>query len=85
MANNQSTNQPGAKTEESRTKEFRDTSGNRPNGEQEMTNDNKTKQGEEDEHDPALLDKSKAELAYERGGSGHSGNSDTRNGSRGQQ
>ncbi len=85
MANNQSTNQPGAKTEESRTKKFRDTSGNRPNGEQEMTNDDKTKQGQEDEHDPALLDKSKAELTYERGGSGRSGHSNSRNGSRGQQ
>ena len=87
MANNKTTDQPGSNDkrphgEHTRNHEARDTSGLRPNGEQTMTNSNKSKQGPEEEHDPAINHKTKAELAEERGGHGHSGNSGKRNGSR---
>lgn len=85
MANNKTTNQPGSNDnqphgEHTRNHDAHDTSKNRPNGEQEMINDNKSKQGPEDSHDTES--KSKAELADERGGHGHSGHSGSRNGSR---
>ena len=76
MANNKTMNQPGS--EESRTN-ARDTNGERPNMEREMSNENKSKQEPEDDH---KAPKSKKELADERGGHGHSGHSDSRNGSR---
>lgn len=87
MANNKTTDQPGSNdqqphAERTRNNQARDTSGERPNGEQTMTNSNKTKQGSEDEHDPAINGKTKDELADERGGHGHSGHSGNRNGSR---
>ena len=50
------------------------------NAEQTMTNANKSKQGPENEH--MHQEMSKAELADERGGHGHSGHSGNRNGSR---
>ncbi len=85
MANNKTTNQPGSNdmqphAERTRNHEAHDTSKNRPNGERTMTNSNKSKQGEEEDHD--LEGKSKSELADERGGHGHSGHSGNRNGSR---
>jgi hypothetical protein len=47
-----------------------------------MSDSHKTKQGPEEEHDPAVHGKTKNELADERGGHGHSGHSGNRNGSR---
>ena len=87
MANNKSTNQPGSNEtqphgEQTRHQDAHDTSKNRPNGEQTMTNSNKSKQGAEEEHDPAITGKTKNDLADERGGHGHSGHSGNRNGSR---
>ena len=85
MANHKTTDQPGSNdkqptAERTRNQEAHDTGKNRPNGEQTMTPSNKSKQGPEDEH--VLDGKSKAELAEERGGHGHSGHSGSRNGSR---
>ncbi|GAB2558744.1 hypothetical protein [Spirosoma areae] len=85
MANNKTTNQPGSNdmqphAERTRNQEAHDTSKNRPNGERTMTNSNKTKQGEEDNH--VLDNTSEEKLADERGGHGHSGHSGNRNGSR---
>ncbi|MBD2751547.1 hypothetical protein [Spirosoma validum] len=85
MANNKTINQPGSNDaqpgrERSRNQNAQNSGGQRPNGEKTMTNTNKTKQGEEDNHN--LQDISKSELADERGGHGHSGHSDSRNGSR---
>ncbi|MCY7358702.1 MAG: hypothetical protein LH609_14840 [Rudanella sp.] len=76
MANNKTMNQPGS---ESSHTNARDTNGERPNMEREMSNENKTKQEPEAEH---KAPKSKQQLADERGGHGHSGHSDSRNGSR---
>ncbi len=83
MANNKTTNQPGSNDkqphgEQTRHTDARDTSKNRPNGERTMTNADKSKQGPEDD----FSNMSKAELADERGGHGHSGHSNSRNGSR---
>ncbi|UFH55993.1 hypothetical protein [Spirosoma sp. KNUC1025] len=85
MANHKTTNQPGSNdlqpnAERTRNQQAHDTSKNRPNGEREMTNANKSKQGEEDDH--SMQGMSKKELADERGGHGHSGHSSSRNGSR---
>lgn len=85
MAHNKTTDQPGSNDmqpgrERSRNQQAHDTSGQRPNGERTMTNSNKSKQGEEDDHSTQNM--SKKELADERGGHGHSGHSDSRNGSR---
>lgn len=85
MANHKSVDQPGSKDEQphserTRKHEFHDTSFTRPNAERNMQPSNKTKQGPEEEH--VLHGKSKAELAEERGGHGHSGHSSSRNGSR---
>ena len=87
MGNNKSTDQPGSKderphSERTRNYEAHDSGGQRPNAEQARTNQDKSKQGQEEEHDPALVGKSTAELAKERGGHGHSGHSNSRNGSR---
>lgn len=84
MANNKTTNQPGSNDlqpgrERSRNQEANDTGGQRPNAEKTMTNANKTKQGEEDNHDTQKM--SKKELADERGGHGRSGHSSNRSGS----
>ena len=85
------TNQPGSNDNqphgENRNHDAHDTSHQRPNGEQDMTNANKSKQGEEDDHAPQGRQqtpggKTKTELAEERGGHGHSGHSNSRNGSR---
>jgi hypothetical protein len=85
MANHKTTDQPGSNdkqphSERTRNHEAHDTSFTRPNGERTMQPSNKTKQGPEEEH--VLHDKSKAELAEERGGHGHSGHSSSRKGSR---
>lgn len=79
-----STNQPGSNdqqpgSEGNRNHEAHDTGGDRPSMEQVMSTENKSKQGPEDDHTPQ---KSKEELADERGGHGHSGHSGSRNGSR---
>ena len=84
MANNKTTNQPGSNDAQpngkrTRNQEAHDTGGQRPNGEKVMTNANKSKQDEEEDHD--VQSKSKNELADERGGHGHSGHSSSRNGS----
>ncbi|QHV95952.1 hypothetical protein [Spirosoma endbachense] len=85
MANNKTTNQPGSNNLQpndgrTRNQNAHDTGGQRPNGERTMTNANKSKQGPEEEHN--VEGKTKSELAEERGGHGHSGHSDSRNGSR---
>ncbi|WP_080058239.1 hypothetical protein [Spirosoma aerolatum] len=85
MANHKTTDQPGSNDmqpnrERTRNQQAHDTSGQRPNAEQTMTNANKSKQGPENEH--MHQEMSKAELADERGGHGHSGHSGNRNGSR---
>lgn len=82
------TDQPGSNDQQgssthSRNHEANDTGGKRPNMEQVMDTENKSKQEPEDDHDPAH--QSKEELADERGGHGHSGHSGSRNGSRGKQ
>lgn len=87
MANNKTTNQPGSNDEQphserTRKHEFHDTSFTRPNGEKTMQPSNKTKQGPEEEHDPAVNEKTKSELAEERSGHGHSGHNSSRKGSR---
>ncbi|WP_461076956.1 hypothetical protein [Spirosoma flavus] len=79
------TNQPGSNDlqpgrERSRNQQANDTSGLQPNGEQTRTNTNKSKQGPEDNHHHS--DKAKHQLTDERGGHGHSGHSNSRNGSR---
>ena len=78
------TNLPGSNDQQGNSKHSRnhdahDTGGNRPNMEQVMYTENKSKQGPEDDH---TAHKSKDELADERGGHGHSGHSGNRNGSR---
>jgi hypothetical protein len=85
MANNKTTDQPGsndkqANSDRTRNYEAHDTGKDRPNAERTMTNENKSKQGEEENHD--VETKSVKELAEERGGHGHSGHSNSRNGSR---
>lgn len=85
MANHKTTDQPGSNDlqpgrERSRNQNAQNSGGQRPNGEKNMTPVNKSKQGEEDDH--MLQKKSKQELADERGGHGHSGHSNSRNGSR---
>ncbi|GAB4040175.1 hypothetical protein [Spirosoma gilvum] len=85
MANHKTTDQPGSNDkqpnrERTRNQQAHDTSGQRPNMEQEMSNENKSKQGPENKH--TNQDMNKAELADERGGHGHSGHSNSRNGSR---
>ncbi|MBD2700643.1 hypothetical protein IC229_08350 [Spirosoma sp. BT702] len=85
MSNHKTTNQPGSNDlqpgrERSRNQQANDTGGQRPNGERTMTNANKTKQGPEDDHQSS--DKTKHQLEDERGGHGHSGHSNSRNGSR---
>lgn len=84
MANNKTTDQPGSNDaqpgrERSRNQNAHDSGGQRPNGEKVMTNANKSKQGDEDNHN--TQNKSKKELADERGGHGHSGHSSNRSGS----
>lgn len=84
MANHKTTDQPGSNDaqpgrERTRNQNAENSGGQRPNGEKVMTNANKSKQGEEDDHD--IKGKSKKELADERGGHGHSGHSSSRNGS----
>ncbi|WP_019989139.1 hypothetical protein [Rudanella lutea] len=76
MANNKTTQQPGS---EPNHQHGYDTTGRRPNMEQVMGNEHKSKQEPEDDHHEA---KSKEQLADERGGHGHSGHSGSRNGSR---
>lgn len=71
-----SPNQPGANPNRN---QHRDTSGQRPNMEQTMQNQNKSKQGPEDDH--TNDDKSIDQLREERGGHGHSGHSSSRSGS----
>ncbi|MCK8490816.1 MULTISPECIES: hypothetical protein [Spirosoma] len=85
MAHNKTTDQPGSKDlqanhKRTRNQEAHDTGKDRPNAEREMTSSNKSKQGPEDDH--STENKTTAELAYERGGHGHSGHSGSRNGSR---
>lgn len=75
MANNKTTRQPGSEPSHGHG---RDTTGERPNMEREMSNENKSKQGPEDDHH---TDKTKTELAKERGGHGRSGHSSSRSGS----
>ncbi|MDB5239665.1 MAG: hypothetical protein JWP57_290 [Spirosoma sp.] len=87
MANNNTTDQPGSNDkrphgEQTRNHEATATSGLRPNMEQERSNEDKSKQGPEEEHDPAINGKTNEELADERGGHGHGGHSGNRNGSR---
>lgn len=76
MANNKTTRQPGSEPGHAHGY---DTTGHRPNMEQVMGNENKSKQEPEEDH---KAPKSKKELADERGGHGHSGHSNSRNGSR---
>ena len=85
MANHKTTDQPGSNDtqpgrERSRNQNAQNSGGQRPNGEKTMTNANKSKQGDEDNH--SLQGESVSELADERGGHGHSGHSHSRNGSR---
>ncbi|GAB4020883.1 hypothetical protein [Spirosoma koreense] len=85
MANHKTTDQPGSKDlqanhDRTRNQQAHDTGKDRPNGERVMTNANKSKQGEEDDHTTQGM--STEELAEERGGHGHSGHSSSRNGSR---
>ena len=85
MANHKSPDQPGSKDEQphserTRKHDFHDTAFTRPNGERTMQPSNKSKQAPEEDH--VLNDKAPEELAKERGGHGHSGHSNSRNGSR---
>ncbi|WP_020594976.1 hypothetical protein [Spirosoma panaciterrae] len=85
MANHKTTDQPGSNDmqpnrERTRNQQAHDTGGQRPNAEREMTNANKSKQGPENDHSNQSM--SQSELAEERGGHGHSGHSNSRNGSR---
>ncbi|MCX6218187.1 hypothetical protein [Spirosoma sp.] len=85
MANHKTTDQPGSKDlqanhERTRNYEAHDTGKDRPNGERSMTSSDKSVQREEENHDVEA--KSVNELAEERGGHGHSGHSNSRNGSR---
>ena len=85
MANNKTTDQPGSKDlqanhKRTRNYEAHDTGKDRPHGERSMTSSDKSKQGPEEDH--TLENKTKSELADERGGHGHSGHSSSRNGSR---
>ncbi|GAB3315633.1 hypothetical protein GCM10027299_04900 [Larkinella ripae] len=82
MAHNKTTNQPGSNdkqpgSDNNRNHDARDTSGQKPNMEQTRSNQNKSKQGPEEDHSQ----KSKAELVDERGGHGRSSHSSSRSGS----
>ena len=83
MAHNKTTNQPGSNdqqphSERTRNQEAYDTSKNRPNAERNYSNEHKSVQRPEEDHH---TDKTKGELARERGGHGHSGHSSSRSGS----
>ena len=75
-------NDQQANSKRTRNYEAHDTGGDRPNMEQVMNTENKSKQGPEEDH---TAHESKKALADERGGHGHSGHSGSRNGSRGKQ
>ncbi|WP_345241756.1 hypothetical protein [Nibrella saemangeumensis] len=84
MGNNKTTHQPGANdrqphSERSQQHEAYDTSQQKPHMEQIRSDQDKSKQGEEENHDPNA--KTKSELQFERGGHGRSGHASTRNGS----
>lgn len=85
MANHKTTDQPGSKDlqanhKRTRNYEAHDTGKDRPNAERNMADSDKSKQAPEEDH--IMTDKTKFELAEERGGHGHSGHSSSRNGSR---
>lgn len=85
MANHKTTDQPGSKDlqanhKRTRNYEAHDTGKDRPHAERSMLGSDKSVQREEEDH--TLTDKTKTELAEERGGHGHSGHSSSRNGSR---
>lgn len=85
MANHKTTDQPGSKDSQANHKRTRnyeahDTGKDRPNAERNMAGSNKSKQ--DPEEDQNIENKTKSELAEERGGHGHSGHSSSRNGSR---
>lgn len=85
MAHNKTTDQPGsndkqANSKRTRNTEAHDTGGDRPNMEQSFGNQDKSKIGPANTED--IHEKTKSELAEERGGHGHSGHSGSRNGSR---
>ncbi|WP_234734975.1 hypothetical protein [Tellurirhabdus bombi] len=84
MANNKTTNQPGSdnkqpNSDRNRNVDARDTSGQKPNMEQERSNRDKTVQG--DNEPDSAEGKTKTELEHERGGHGRSGHSSSRSGS----
>lgn len=71
-----STTQPGANPNRN---QHRDTDGQKPNMQREMSNEHKSKQGPEDDH--SNEGKTLDQLRDERGGHGHSGHSSKRSGS----
>ena len=82
MANNKTTDQPGSNDKQgnsnrTRNQQARDTSKMTTHMETIRSNQDKTKQGPEEDH----KDKTKAELKEERGGHGHSSHSSSRSGS----
>ncbi|MGA0559143.1 hypothetical protein ACO2Q8_20970 [Larkinella sp. VNQ87] len=82
MANNKTVDQPGSNDKQGNSKrtrdyEARDTSAMSTNMEKMRSNQDKTKQGPDEDH----TDKTKSELQHERGGSGHSSHSGSRSGS----
>lgn len=83
MANKKTTDQPGSNDmqphrERTRNQQAHDTSYARPNAERTFSNKHKSVQRPEEDH---TTDKSKKELARERGGHGRSGHSSSRSGS----
>ncbi|GAB3262627.1 hypothetical protein GCM10027347_28480 [Larkinella harenae] len=82
MANNKTTDQPGSNDKQGNSKrtrnyDARDTSKMTTHMETMRSNQDKTKQGDHEDH----TQKSKAELQEERGGHGRSGHSSSRSGS----
>lgn len=76
-----STTQPGANPQQNHHK---DTDGNKPNMQRKFSNENKSKQGPEDDHPDAGRSnegKTLDQLRDERGGHGRSGHSSKRSGS----
>ncbi len=73
-------NDQQANHKRTRNYEAHDTGGDKPNMEQIRATEDKSKQTPEESHDTSHM--SKAQLAEERGGHGHSGHSSSRNGSR---
>ncbi|GAA4398936.1 hypothetical protein GCM10023187_10100 [Nibrella viscosa] len=81
---NKRTDQPGsvdkqANHDRTRNTQARDTAKNKPHMEQIRSDQDKSVQEPEENHDPNA--KTKSELMFERGGHGRSGHASTRNGS----